>query len=225
MQNKTLSGLGSFDTTTIKRKFFYKIVVDKAGFLPLHIIQTNDAEPKDYMLTSFTDFKSAVNTPSELSWYYSTYLNDYKPASQKQLALIQLNTTAPDWQLIFLNSNDSIRLSNLKGKVVLLEFWIKNCGYCIAAVPKLNALLEKYKGKKFQVIGINTLDTKDDINNFYKKNQPKFKTVYDYNGKVTTGYGVDAFPTIVLIDKNGVVLYAGNFDQEQLDNSLKAALK
>lgn len=225
LQNKTLSGLGSFDMTTIKRTFFYKIVVDKASYLPLHVIQTNDGEPKDYMLTSFTEFKSNPSIPSELSWYYSTYLNDYKPASQKKLTLIHPNTMALAWQLSFFNSDDSIQLSNLKGNVVLLEFWIKNCGYCIAAVPKLNALLERYKGKKLQVIGINTHDTKDDINNFYKKNQPKFKTVYDNNGKVTTDYGVEAFPTVVLIDKNGVVLYAGSFDQEQLEGLLKASFK
>lgn len=225
LQNNTLSGTGTFDKTTIKRTFFYKIVIDKASYLPLQVNQTNDAQPKDYMLTTFTDFQSNASSPSEHSWYYSTYLNEYKPASQKKLTLVQPNTTAVNWQLPSFDSNDSIKLSNLKGNVVLLEFWIKNCGYCIAAVPKLNALLEKYNGKKLQVIGINAQDNKNDINNFYKRTQPKFKIVYDDDGKVTTSYGVDAFPTVVLLDKKGDILYAGSFDQEQLDNLMKSALK
>jgi thioredoxin-related protein len=74
----------------------------------------------------------------------------------------------------------------------------------------------KYKTKKFQIIGINTHDTKEDINNFYQRTNPNFKTAFD-NMKVTHDYGVQAFPTVVLIDKKGVVLYSGNHDQEQLD--------
>lgn len=225
LQNKTLGSLGTFDTATIKKTFFYKIVIDKSSFLPLHIIQTNDAQLKDYQLTSFTNINLNFGNHAELSWYYSTYLTDYKPASEKQLILVRPNTTAHDWGLSSFDSSDSVRLSKLKGKVVLLEFWKKNCGYCIAAVLKLNAIVERYNGKKLQIIGINSHDTKKDINNFYKKNQPKFKTVYDTIGKVTTDYGVEAFPTMVLIDKKGIILYAGSLDLKQLGSLLKRTLK
>ncbi len=224
LQNKTISGLGNFTPTTIKRNFLYKVAIDKETFLPSLVIQTNDAEPKDYMLTSFTEFKPDVNAPSELSWYYSTYTNDYKPASEKRLTLIKQNTVAPDWQSGYFNNN-SVTLSKLKGNVVLLEFWIKNCGYCIAAVPKVNALIGKHKGEKLQVIGINMHDSKEDMNSFYQRNQPNFKTVYDNNGKITNDYGVEAFPTVVLIDKKGSVLYSGDFDQEQIERLLKMLLK
>ncbi|HKZ67934.1 MAG TPA: TlpA disulfide reductase family protein [Chitinophagaceae bacterium] len=224
LHNKTMSGLGTFSAITLKRDFLYKIIVDKEAFLPLHVIQTNNVEPKDYMITSFSNITSNGNSPSEVSWYYSTYTKDYKPASEKTLVLIKQNTVAPDWRLPYVDNNDSITLSNLKDKVILLEFWIKNCGYCVAAVPKLNSLMEKYKTKKFQIIGINTYDTKEDIDNFYQRTNPIFKTAFD-NMKVTHDYGVQAFPTVVLIDKKGVVLYSGNYDQEQLDKLIKNALK
>ncbi len=224
LHNKTIDGLGTFSTTTIKREFLYRVIVDKEYFLPLHIIQTNNAEPKDYMLTSFSNIASNGIAPSEFSWYYSTYTQDYKPASETTLVLIKQNTVAPDWQLHCVDNNENITLSNLKGKVILLEFWIKNCGYCVAAVPKLNSLIEKYKSKKFQVIGINTHDSKEDINNFYQRTKPNFKTIID-NMQVTTGYGIQAFPTVVLLDKKGVVLYSGEYDQEQVDKTIKNALK
>lgn len=224
LHNKTINGLGNFSATTLKRDFLYRIIIDNENFLPLHIIQTNNAEPKDYMLTSFSNITGNDISPSEVSWYFSTYSKNYKPSSETILVLIKKNTVAPDWRLPYFDNNDDLTLSNLKGKVILIEFWIKNCGYCVAAVPKLNSLIRKYKHEKFQVIGINAHDTKEDINNFYQRIRPNFKTVYD-NMKVTNDYGVQAFPIVVLLDKKGVVLYSGDYDQEQLDKSIKNALK
>ena len=224
LQNKTIDGLGTFTATTIKRSFLYKIVIDKGSFLPLHVIQTNNAEPKDYMLTSFSNITTNTSNLPELSWYYSTYTNEYKPVSEKTIILIKKNTIAPGWQLPYFATTDSLSLNKLKGKVVLLEFWIKNCGYCIAAVPKLNTLIKKYSNKKFQVIGINAHDTKEEISSFYQRNNPIFKTVYD-NGLVTDKYGIDGFPTLVLIDKKGIVIYSGNYDQGQFDKLVQNALQ
>lgn len=219
LENKTLSGLGSFSPITLKRNFLYKVVIDKNDFLPLQIIQTNNAEPKDYMLTSFGDIKSEENLPSELSWYYSTYA-DYKSEINKRLSLIKENSVAPVFKLPYYNTDDSVSPIRLKNKFVLLEFWIKNCGYCIQAVPKLNKIVEKYKSKNLEVIGINASDSKEHIGKFYEKNKPLFRTVYDENGKITTSFGVDSFPQIVLIDKRGKVLYAGDFDGEQIEKLL-----
>jgi thiol-disulfide isomerase/thioredoxin len=117
----------------------------------------------------------------------------------------------------------SFVLRRLKGKVVLLEFWIKNCGYCVGAVPELNALAAKYNKQQFQIVGINSHDTKEDIANFYQRTKPVFKTVLD-NKRVTTGYGVQAFPTVVLIDQKGVVLYSGDFDAGRIDQLIKDSL-
>lgn len=225
LENKTLSGLGNFDVITLKRNFYYKFIIDKITFLPLLVIQTNNAEPKDYVLTSFTVLRTNADAPSDLSWYYSAYTTEYNPALEKKLALIKPNTLAPDWQLPYFDSNESVSLSKLKGNVVLLEFWIKNCGYCITSVPKLNTLIEKYKDQGLQIVGINRHDTKEDMDFFYRKHQPRFKTVNDNNGKVTVEYGVDAFPTIVLIDKQGTVLFAGSFDDQQIEELIRTALK
>ena len=84
--------------------------------------------------------------------------------------------------------------------------------------------MRKYKAEKFQVIGINTHDTREDINNFYQRNNPNFKTAFD-NMNVTHDYGVQAFPTFVLIDKKGIILYSGDYDQEKLGKLIKNALK
>ena len=225
VKNKSLDGLGTFIPVTLQRNFIYKIIIDKDTWLPVQIIQTNNVEPKDYMLTSFANFKLSDNKPPDNSWYYSSYANEFKPATEKVVNLIKPDSFAPDWKLPLFATSDSLTLNGLKGKVILLEFWIKNCSYCIATVPKLNSIAKKYvKNKNFEIVGVNPDDTKEDISNFYVKNQPHFKTVYD-EGKVTTEYGVTGFPTVVLIDKKGKVLYSGDFDQQVLESLIKNALR
>ncbi|MEJ7822821.1 MAG: hypothetical protein WKF85_10895 [Chitinophagaceae bacterium] len=96
--DKNKSILGTFTATTIKRNFLYKIVIEKESFLPLQVIQTNNVELNDYLLTTFSNIATNTNTLPELSWYYSTYTSDYKPASEKTISLIKKNTIAPVWQ-------------------------------------------------------------------------------------------------------------------------------
>ncbi|QES90533.1 TlpA family protein disulfide reductase [Rhizosphaericola mali] len=225
LHNKTLNGFGNETTpTTLKRDFLYHIIIDKTTYLPIAVIQKNDAEPKDFMTTTFSNIKNNVAAPGELSWYFSTYANDFKIISKKKLELIKPNVSAPDWSLPFYDSSDSLQLKNLKGKVILLDFWMKNCGPCIASVPKLNELMKKYQNK-LNLIGINRYDSKKDIDVFYKKHNPDYRTLYDVTGIVTKAYGVDGFPQLVLIDTHGIVRYAGNSDigvvEKILDNNLQ----
>jgi thiol-disulfide isomerase/thioredoxin len=224
LHNQSIDYLGSISAKEIKIDIQYKLIVDKESLLPAHVIQSNNLALTDYVMTSFTDIKINTGPPTEDSWYYSTYSNVYKPAEEKKLVLIKQNTIAPDWLLHWLDNKDSIRLSDLKGKVILLEFWIKNCAPCIASVPKLNAMVEKYKAKRFQIIGINGQDSKENMNKFYKRLKPNYKTVVD-NMNVTESYGIDAFPQVVLLDKKGIVIYAGDYDQSQLNKFIQKALR
>jgi thiol-disulfide isomerase/thioredoxin len=111
---------------------------------------------------------------------------------------IALHTIAPDFTLPGLQ--DSVSLSSLRGKVVLLEFWIRNCGYCIEAVPALNGYPNVY--------AINIHDTPADIALFAKNHKAGYKMLY--NGeKVAELYGVDGYPTVVIVDRAGKVVYFG----------------
>src|SRR5690606_13809559 len=104
-----------------------------------------------------------------------------------------------------------VDLNSFNKKIVLLEFWIRNCGYCISAVPKINALIKAYESKGLEVIGINPEDTKQQIGTFYRENKPLYNTLIDINGTVVSKYGVNAFPQVVLINK-GKIIYSGTLD-------------
>lgn len=225
LYNKTINGLGTFTNTTVKLNFLYQLIIDKETFLPYQILQSNSVEPKDYTATIFTNIKGNSESPSELSWYYSTYLSDYKPMVKKDAQQpIAVGSIAPNWTLPVYDKNKNITLSSLKGNVVFLDFWIKNCGPCIASVPDLNAVKEKFKKTKFKILSINSYDPEKDIILFCNK----YKTTYEVlmNGKdVAEKYGVNAYPTIVLLDKHGKVLYSGSgFDKLKIEEVIRQSL-
>ncbi|MEO6001229.1 MAG: TlpA disulfide reductase family protein [Chitinophagaceae bacterium] len=196
-----------FDAMTTKSNSIYKIIVEGNSYLPIAVLQTNDLN-NDFIKTSFTSIETNTTSPSELSWYYSTYTNDYKLAAQRSNdQLVANGSLAPDWKLEIYNNNKTISLNYLKGQVILLDFWIKNCGPCIQSVPHLNELQNKFKDKNFKLISINSYDSKEDINWFCNKHKADYPVLL--NGKsVAEKYGVSSFPTFFIIDKTGKIIYS-----------------
>lgn len=100
----------------------------------------------------------------------------------------------------------TIELNNLKGNVVVINFWFIACRPCVAEIPGLNDIAEKYKTDKIQFIGI-TSDSKVDLDKFYKtkvkfnfKTIPNNKNIYNNIFMLQSG-----FPTTILIDKEGII--------------------
>ncbi len=212
LEKKVLNRLGGYLPMSLDRKTIYRLTVDKANYLPVEMLQTNNAN-QDFMKTGFSDIEVNSASPDKLSWYYSTYLKEYKvkETDGKNNMLIAAGQTAPDWRLPIFDANESTSLNQFKNKVVMLEFWISHCGYCISAVPKLNALSNKYKNKDFKLLAVNVHDSKEIIQIFQKNNQPAYE-ILSSGEEAAKNYGVEGFPTVVLIDKQGKVIYAGSFD-------------
>ncbi|MDQ7050873.1 MAG: TlpA disulfide reductase family protein [Enterobacterales bacterium] len=113
---------------------------------------------------------------------------------------------APDFTL---KSRDgkNVRLSDLRGQVVLLNFWASWCGPCRQEMPILDQLQTKYSQAGFSVLGVN-LDAKSAKAIKYLKDTPvNFTVLYDPQGKVSEQYGVQAMPSTVIIDRDGNVRY------------------
>lgn len=209
LNKRAFNYLEGFSAITAERMINYRIFIDKKTLLPRRIIQTNNVND-DLVQTDFSDIEIAASYPPETSWYYSSYTKEYKPKEEKVLRPIAVNTMAPDFTLPGLQ--DSVSLFKLRGKVVILEFWIRNCGYCISAVPALN----NYPN----VFAINVHDTPADIALFAKNNKAAYKMLY--NGKkVAEQYGIDAYPMVVIVDKAGKVAYVGSVNKIAIDDILK----
>jgi DsbE subfamily thiol:disulfide oxidoreductase len=115
-------------------------------------------------------------------------------------------TQAPDFTL---KSRDgkNVRLSDLRGQVVLLNFWASWCGPCRQEMPILDDIHKQYSSLGFSVLGVN-LDAKSSKAINYLKDTPvTFPVLYDPKGDVSGTYGVQAMPSTVIIDKDGNVRF------------------
>ncbi|MFI5159535.1 MAG: TlpA family protein disulfide reductase [Sphingobacteriales bacterium] len=214
LKNKTLDGLGDYVPTTKVLTFSYKVIVDEKNFMPVEVIErtlgTNNTST-----TFFTNFNLIPDSKSDNSWYSSSYGDYAVKKPQNKIDVIKPGTPAPDSHLTFFSSAKTMSISDFKGKIVLLEFWIKDCGYCIEAVPKLNALYDQYKTRNFKILAINTHDTNNMIDIFISKHAVKYDLLTGAR-EVEWQYGVTAFPMAILIDKEGKVIFSGVPDEKKL---------
>lgn len=224
LPNKLLTYLGTgYSPVTIVRTFIYKVVVDHSTNLPLAVLQTNTTN-NDLNRTDFVNPTTKAKSPAETSWYYSSYLDKYTIAQPgKPIELIKTGLPAPDWQLSDAAGNASLSLSQYKGKLVLMEFWIKNCSYCINAVPALNAMQRRYPADKFKILAINMEDSKEMIAVFKEKQKSEYDLLIG-DKKIGKDYGIHSFPTVVLADKAGNIIYAGDYKSKELDELIKTNL-
>jgi thiol-disulfide isomerase/thioredoxin len=132
---------------------------------------------------------------------------------------------APDFPsgLDWLNTSGPLTLSDLRGKVVLLDFWTYGCINCIHIIPELKELEEKY-AEELVVIGVHSAkfenegDT-ENIRRIVQRYELEHPVVNDREFQIWTDYGARAWPTLVLIDPEGNVLgyHAGEAIYDRFD--------
>jgi thiol-disulfide isomerase/thioredoxin len=101
------------------------------------------------------------------------------------------------------------RLSDYRGKVVLVNFWATWCPPCRKEMPSLERLYQHFKGRSFMVLAINQWETVDhvfsymgDLNVF-----PEFPILFDRESKVSEDFGVRGLPTSFIVDTEGRIIY------------------
>lgn len=136
------------------------------------------------------------------------------------LVLTSVSTTAkeisgemPDFTLQS-NKGGNLRLNELRGEVIMLNFWATWCGPCRQEMPEMEKLYNKYKKAGFTILAVNVEDsgnskTKEKIAKFINDNQLSFPILYDNQKQVVTELENQflrknmAMPTTVFIDRDG----------------------
>ena len=134
--------------------------------------------------------------------------------------------TAADLTLPDLNGK-MVSLSELKGKVVLIDFWASWCGPCIHNNPKLVKLYNKYHGKVLEIYGISLDEDMDSWKKAVRHDRLAWVQVIDDRGwdaASASKYGVDMIPSSFLIDRQGVIRSV-NAEGPELENSVRDLLK
>ena len=113
---------------------------------------------------------------------------------------------APDFTLTATDET-TLRLSDLRGKVVLLNFWATWCPPCEAELPDLNALHRDYaEAQGFTVVGIDMEEALADVSAFAEARGLTYPLLLDTDGVVTNErFGVRSLPTSMIIDRDGMI--------------------
>ena len=114
----------------------------------------------------------------------------------------QVDRQAPDFTLENILDASKVRLSSLRGKVVLLEFWATWCGPCRYDMPYVQELYDEHKDKGLEVYGINS-EVHTRAVNYLSAAGLTFPTLHDQRMRVAMLYQVQALPAFVVIDRQG----------------------
>jgi len=111
---------------------------------------------------------------------------------------------APDFRLLAIDGS-TVSLGDLRGQVVLLNFWATWCPPCKAEMPDLDALYREHKSQRnFVVLGVDAEESQAQVGAFASSHDVTFPLLLDSDGKVTDGlYVVRSLPTSMIIDRDG----------------------
>ncbi len=115
----------------------------------------------------------------------------------------RIGSEAPEFTVQ--DADRKVDLHDLRGKIVLLNFWATWCAPCVEEMPSLNQLQQRFKDKGIEVVGVSVDVDSDGYHKFLKDHKIDFLTVRDPDQKSNNLYGTFKFPETYIIDRNGVV--------------------
>lgn len=119
---------------------------------------------------------------------------------------VGIKDEAPDFTLKSLEGSN-LRLDEYRGQVVLINFWASWCGPCRQEMPLLDKIHQRYEDAGFSVLGINVEGKLDAAQEIENETHVTFPLLIDTDQTVSELYNLEAMPSSVLVDRDGVVRY------------------
>lgn len=155
-------------------------------------------------------------------------LSDSDSSSNQRQSTEQRKNTAPDFTVVDYNGKQT-KLSDKKGKPVVVNFWASWCGPCKSEFPAFEDAYNKY-GNDVEFMMINLTDgyqeTISSAKSFIDEQNYTFPVYYDTTMSASNAYGVFSIPKTLFIDKNGNIVQnrTGTISQDTLEQNIKSLL-
>jgi len=150
----------------------------------------------------------------------------YATGQLNELERLYIGAFAPDIQEVDLD-NILFKLSDYRGKIVVLSFWGAWCGPCIEAIPEENALIQRYRDKPFVLVGINTDKDIEKARDAVKKYNILWRSFWNgldgWKGNITYDWFVQGYPLYYVLDVEGRIHFKSR-DYEGLEEMVAMLL-
>lgn len=128
---------------------------------------------------------------------------DALPVAERKV--VKLGELAPNFQLRDLNGR-FVALSDLRGKVVLLNFWATWCGPCRVEMPAMEELYRTFERKDFEILAVSTDAQGASVTRpFQQENHLTFPILHDADYRVGLTYGARSLPMTFMVDRQGII--------------------
>ncbi|HVX84221.1 MAG TPA: TlpA disulfide reductase family protein [Phycisphaerae bacterium] len=141
------------------------------------------------------------------------------PSSPDEL----VNKSAPDFSLPRVGGG-TVSLQDLRGKIVVLDFWYRACPWCLRAMPQVNQLASDYKYKNVVVVGMNIDPNEGDARAVISQLGLRYASVRA-SRETVRAFGVEGYPTAIVIDQQGTVRAVHVGYSDSLRDDLAADIK
>ncbi len=139
---------------------------------------------------------------------FSAVADWQQPELSHNLTEVKTVIQGSDFELLNMDE-EKIKLSDFRGKVVLLNFWATWCPPCRREMPSMERLYQQIGDEKFGVIAVDQMEEIDDVFAFTGQLElaPTFDILFDTTSQVSQDYAVRGLPTTYLLDKQGKIRY------------------
>jgi len=187
--------------------------------------ETNWRERGETPLSEILDLTTPFTLPAPEGFQTRSYEPPADRRQQQAQAEPALNIPAPDFTLLDSEGIEH-KLSDYRGKTVIIDFWATWCGPCLMVMPELQAIHEKHKDKGVVVMGVNAWENGDPKALMKARG---WNYLLLLNGdQVAADYQVSGIPTMVIVDPNGMIIQrkvgAGPGLTEDLEKAIESAV-
>ena len=210
---------------TLDPTSIYEIWINKQTNLPYkvrremsHNISVSSVSDSEFNKLNIENFVASDYFPKDYE------IRQYGQKGKKRQPNALIGKKAPNWTLLT-TDNQKISLTDLKSKVLMLQFTSVSCGPCRVSIPFLKELPVNYKKEDFDFVAIESTSTNSDVlRNYMRRNDFDYKFLLSTK-EVLKGYNIESFPVFFILDEDRIIMKViEGYSIGDTDNQIKKTI-